>query len=301
MTDFLANVAGRALDRAPVLRRRRPSLFEPSPDAPAPAHLGTTRRDDDDVVPELAPAPAARARRQRARRTDPVAATPRVEPETDRSRLAAPRAATEARRSDETDAAATDRPSPAPSEERVVRRESSSTARPDERASAPRRAEPADRVVETTVVERRTVRETVVLTPERRPEAVAIAPPAVARPQPAPALRVSEPAIVERPRADEAPPAREPGRSPERDLHAPVPAPSIRPALVAMARSTPSRAERARAGGAAMSTAAPTIQVTIGRIEVRGTPASSSKPAPRSAAPTLSLDEYLRSRGGGRP
>jgi hypothetical protein len=47
--------------------------------------------------------------------------------------------------------------------------------------------------------------------------------------------------------------------------------------------------------------AAPTIQVTIGRVEVRAVPAP---PPPRSAgpaAPRLSLDAYLRSRAGERP
>jgi hypothetical protein len=42
----------------------------------------------------------------------------------------------------------------------------------------------------------------------------------------------------------------------------------------------------------------PTIQVTIGRIEIRATTAST--PAqPRQTGPRLSLDEYLRRRNGG--
>jgi hypothetical protein len=46
--------------------------------------------------------------------------------------------------------------------------------------------------------------------------------------------------------------------------------------------------------------APPAIHVTIGRIEVRATPqrAPALAPAPRPAAPKLSLDEYLRSRRG---
>ena len=46
---------------------------------------------------------------------------------------------------------------------------------------------------------------------------------------------------------------------------------------------------------------APTIRVTIGRVEVRAVlppPAPARTPAP--ATPKLSLDEYLRSRNGGR-
>lgn len=47
---------------------------------------------------------------------------------------------------------------------------------------------------------------------------------------------------------------------------------------------------------------APTVQITIGRIEVRATPpppARAEKKQPQT--PVLSLDEYLRQRNGGRP
>jgi hypothetical protein len=45
---------------------------------------------------------------------------------------------------------------------------------------------------------------------------------------------------------------------------------------------------------------APTIHVTIGRIEVRATPAPASAPPSRpKPAPTMSLDDYLRQRNGG--
>lgn len=45
----------------------------------------------------------------------------------------------------------------------------------------------------------------------------------------------------------------------------------------------------------------PTIQVTIGRIEVRATPAPVAPAASRRAAPAMSLEEYLRQRSqGGR-
>jgi hypothetical protein len=42
----------------------------------------------------------------------------------------------------------------------------------------------------------------------------------------------------------------------------------------------------------------PTIQVTIGRVEVRATAATPAKPARPSAKPTLSLEDYLRGRSG---
>jgi hypothetical protein len=44
----------------------------------------------------------------------------------------------------------------------------------------------------------------------------------------------------------------------------------------------------------------PTIQVVIGRVEVRSTPLTAAHARPsRAAAPKLNLDDYLRSRGGG--
>jgi hypothetical protein len=46
---------------------------------------------------------------------------------------------------------------------------------------------------------------------------------------------------------------------------------------------------------------APTIHVSIGRIEVRATPPATAARKPRSAPPVMSLDEYLKrhTRGGG--
>ncbi len=47
---------------------------------------------------------------------------------------------------------------------------------------------------------------------------------------------------------------------------------------------------------------APTIRVTIGRIEVRAvtTPQPSRRPVPKKTAPSLSLDDYLKQRSEGR-
>jgi hypothetical protein len=48
--------------------------------------------------------------------------------------------------------------------------------------------------------------------------------------------------------------------------------------------------------------AAPSINVTIGRVEVRATvPAPSSPARPPARAPITSLDDYLRKRAGGNP
>ena len=45
---------------------------------------------------------------------------------------------------------------------------------------------------------------------------------------------------------------------------------------------------------------APTIQVTIGRVEIRATVESPPARKPLAKAPVMSLDEYLRQRNGGR-
>jgi hypothetical protein len=60
----------------------------------------------------------------------------------------------------------------------------------------------------------------------------------------------------------------------------------------------PARAELRPGPESAPAAAAPTIEVTIGRIEVRAAPTP-----PRTTAgptvPVMSLDQYLRSRSGG--
>jgi hypothetical protein len=47
--------------------------------------------------------------------------------------------------------------------------------------------------------------------------------------------------------------------------------------------------------------AGPTIHVTIGRVEVRATPAPAARKRTRSRPPVMSLDDYLRQRSGGGP
>lgn len=71
----------------------------------------------------------------------------------------------------------------------------------------------------------------------------------------------------------------------------PILQPVIRPAVTPRAPQVIVQRERK---------SAPTIQVTIGRIEVRTAsgPAAPS-PAPRSGGPKLNLEDYLKSRGGG--
>ncbi|HEX8556919.1 MAG TPA: hypothetical protein VF668_02395 [Pyrinomonadaceae bacterium] len=118
-----------------------------------------------------------------------------------------------------------------------------------------------------------------------------------------------------------APTTHEPAASPEvRPLTAPAHAP-VRPAATGAhaagahaanaqaVRSRRAAQEAARAAArdaqeAQAATAPPTIEVTIGRIEVRAVTPPAPAPPParaRREPPRMSLDEYLRGHDGGRP
>jgi hypothetical protein len=80
------------------------------------------------------------------------------------------------------------------------------------------------------------------------------------------------------------------------------PAPEREPAVIVRPQATPIFEDQGRSpfeGGASrQAPAVPSVHVTIGRIEVRATPAPSTT-TPRAAQPTMSLDDYLRRRGNG--
>jgi hypothetical protein len=165
--------------------------------------------------------------------------------------------------------------------------------------------------------------------PEVRAEILAVAPqiPIVSSLPPVPKLieHRGEPVIVPRERLvissvrqpEILPERSEPNSSPtatgtERSSLSPsriVPvkeSPTIRPAPIpAPAIEVTSRQSRSAAWGAIdapqLTSSAPTIHVTIGRIEVRATPPPVSvQPKSRPASPLMSLDDYLRQRGGGK-
>jgi hypothetical protein len=169
--------------------------------------------------------------------------------------------------------------------------------------------------------------------PRASPAALPLAAPRMrtpAAPVPQPVLMLSavrpvptaEPSSVEAPSTaarDEPPPLR---RSPPAIGRAPAAAPPSRPIRSArtavtypMAASpggiapdpTPlpplmPRRERLRLDPVSWRAAAPpaetTIQVSIGRIEVRAPAAAPSRERPRTTSPVMSLDEYLRARAG---
>jgi hypothetical protein len=81
----------------------------------------------------------------------------------------------------------------------------------------------------------------------------------------------------------------------------PEPAPTlvvVRPQVTPAPRAGPEAWSAPEAVG--KQEPAPTIQVTIGRIEIRATPPPASTPKrERSKPPVMSLDEYLRQRNQG--
>ncbi|MBI2753368.1 MAG: hypothetical protein HYX46_07620 [Betaproteobacteria bacterium] len=182
------------------------------------------------------------------------------------------------------------------------------TPKPAEVASFPVSA-PAGRTIAETVapdrhvslqsetIERLTVRETVV---EKQIERAAVS------------VRVSPQADAPATRAEAAAPARarpetpaEPRvahkTAPEAHEEAPRPAPVawIAKPEVHTARQ-PAAAPIRQTQPAKMPVAPPEVHVTIGRIEIRATPTQTPARTARRSAPKLSLEDYLRARGGAR-
>lgn len=114
------------------------------------------------------------------------------------------------------------------------------------------------------------------------------------------AERVIRPVVVERaPATAEARPSVQPRAMPA----APMMRPRLEPVAPIAAKEPPSDASGRGDDEAQLPAAAPTIHVSIGRVEVRAVsaPAAGVRPRPASAStPAVSLDDYLRSRDGGR-
>jgi hypothetical protein len=288
VTDFLSNLAARAINAAPVIQPRPLTVFEPWPTDGA---LGARRPPDimpDDtstvettVEPTLPQRPVRTSARE----------APSIESKPARSMTMA-----------------------APLTEEMIHAASPST-RSDfaARAAAPR--DQATPPAIAPIAERAT--SPVMAAPQFAP------PPGVDHPdeprRPAEPTSPAERLIVARERIDrepEKPPV--PGLTPQTILIERPAAPATSPSIVQPVvervidqREKIAPPDRSRDG---RSTSAPTtaneappeppappvIHVTIGRVEVRATPTPA---APRRAAhptSTLSLEDYLRSRNGGR-
>lgn len=294
---FLGQLARRLDPTEPVLQRRQPSRFEPVAPwggeaafdtvAAAPQAPPATRpRADAPTVP--AP-PTGRATAAAATAASAHVATPMVHgADAPLRHLAAPILQADAR-ADPGRAAAP----PAPEHRRAAE------------AIGPRH-EHLTR--ETHVVVERVVNEAG--TPPARaaatPAAATPSPPAT-RPPPPPGAAANGPARATRPvpiddsiRAAAVAPARRAADA------AAVPHPAApRPAPATVAAAAAGTARRAAAPSLAPAAAPaplPPIEVTIGRVEIRAVaPAAAPARPVRAGGPRLSLDDYLRQRGGGGP
>src|ERR1017187_4208599 len=266
MNDFLTGLLDRALERAPVIERRRPSLFEPASgaDGPRPGGIWPSAEaveETESVAMPEAPKPRRRPARDR-------------EPE--RGRLEAV---------DVPRAHAVASPILPQREDRPEL-----NVQPEQRIAEPLATAPIERIV--TLVEREVAQPQPLMQPAARVQenaAVSLAP--------------ASPASVRRvDRSDGGPLREEAGSRPSQfspvvpdpartAVVSPVVQPAVRPAPAP--RPLPAIVQRERPSP-------PTIQVTIGRIEVRASsaPAVASRAA-RPSGPKLDLDDYLKARSGG--
>ena len=357
-TDFLANLLDRALERAPVLQRRRPSLFEPLSDTVGLAAMpwgGSAEHGTEEPVTEMASLDVRRTPTVR-----PTPPAPRWEgtifpagsmPES-ADFDSAPSQATirpVAPIGSEPRQGVSERTNPPSWSEPALPQSVRVAVAPAEPATPPSvRGEPPPRTIET-ILEKAVEKSRPAIRPtsqseEKTERSVIVAPPPSVRGEPSPRLIET---IIEREVEKSRPALRPAFQSEERTdgpkvVASPVP-PSAQPVMVptiqrdlnqareatASARDLPRQREAEATSakpiqptappallpvmrpslplvrsmpviGRELVPPAPTIQVTIGRIEVRATPpAAAPARAARPATPKLSLEDYLRSRSGG--
>lgn len=281
MSDYLTRLARKALGREPVLQPRLPGLFEPST---VGGLMGETASRSEGLS-EAEP-PARTAPDQPPSPLRPRGVVPRATP-------ASP-------------------PQPAPIQP------PSGEQRPREASPVPARGNRAAPAVEETA----TLPEVVgpLTRPQRReggvsppgpqsgPAAEAARPAALKAPPPEPLAPQPQPSDAVEPAAT--PVDRLPGHEtaridrsgPTRLRVAAPPAPVTAAPPLAEPAPAPTRSESRAARIQTSSPTAPTIRVSIGRVEVRLlAPPAPPSPSPLSQRkPAISLDDYLRGRHGGR-
>lgn len=324
MSDFFSTLLDRSLSRAPVLQRRRPSLFEPAPQGYGVG--GTVGRSSAAVESENVAEPQPTLRAERFAPANPPPEMLVSEPHPF-SRSRADRQSAEAHVAEEfplTHRALADSAEPisaAATIREAPRQGKNNAGNPDVAVSASRSKSdphaqtlPVAKAVKTgraTLRRKQSHKLHEDLAPMRvgpRQDNNSGSKPLLAvqaaRREFYPRLQTLSVAKVAE-KIDSAAPQREPGHK----LH--VEPESIRPgkknpvvpAVTTLApRSIPlPNKSQSAAQQLAAPPPQPTIQVTIGRIEVRAAPApaASARPA-RPAAAKLSLEDYLRSRSGVR-
>jgi hypothetical protein len=274
--DFLSGLIDRAFQRAPVLARRRPSIFEPAFGESSGGWIDTEReRPLEPTMAPVAPAPSSPASIPRVARASE--GLDQEEVRTEPARPASPRSDSFQIAERRGDRAAPER---VPAVERTV-----------ERLIEPRQ-------VEHTIERQIESRETLLEHFETRVEKILPPRTAVENVARREEWREAVDAALSSDVVSPAPRVVEPARHVE-DTRVPSVMRMEVPAAVAR---TLSPIQRQPAQNAAAATP-PTIQVTIGRVELRapqnesGQRTGGSRPRP----PKLALDDYMRGRNGGLP
>jgi hypothetical protein len=275
MSNFLAHLIARASQQAPLLARRQPALFEPATAWTPPQTVTRPELPATQASPEMPPkvGPTRQELRlphDRKATQDAVASHSASEAAVPQSMAAMPMFDDEVPRNVLHMTLA-----PAPiADVRTVGADKAPHVLP------PAQPQPARDVtrMEATVVPRQQTVQFVDETP---------------RPRKAAPLRQDVPP---RPATEAAEAARQRPDPPTGVL---LPARPQNAQAVQLAKTGPSRA--AMPGAAAAQATNESVQITIGRVEVRAV-AAADRPAPRpakQAAPRLTLDDYLRQRSGG--
>lgn len=294
MSDFLSNLAARGRSEADVVQPRPVSLFAPSP---LLAGWSSVERGDELETTEYRPAPAATK-----------------QPASLASQMAAPIML----------AASADLVQPAVSSQQPSQAESAPpgpavvpTTMPahPQQVMHPPLQPPQPALPERVVIERIVSASLPVLPPPPpAPQAPVLALPAermVIEQVPAPASPIGAvPKVQPTPSANPSPLIREVmierviAETPSMDSldeRPVISAPLTRPAAPTQVLAQPSvvPAQQRQQELPAPPPPAQTIQVTIGRIEIRATQPASQTRSTRTTSPALSLEDYLKSRSGG--
>ena len=282
MSDFLSNLVDRALDRGPVLERRRPSLFEPVRGAAGVggASAGTALAQDEAEGSNFQLQDQAQSKKP----TSPSATHSETSPaQAAQKPLTAVREFESAQPQKVSLTAVWGEPN-----ENIQPRPSQAQRRIADEEVARNRI--VETIIETKIEQTQPlIRREEVLEPKNQslppPPSTPIAERIVRVVE---AVRDTRVKTTDKSQVQPLPPT--PSKSPSRPFL--TPAPIAQPAI--------SRQQRRVSPEREIPPALPTIQITIGRLEIRATsPAAVPPRASRSAGPKLSLDAYLRSRNGG--
>jgi len=299
MTDLLTSLVDRALDRAPVLQRRAPAIFEPVTET---AFHKTTQFENASALEEeeTTVERASSLDRQRPGRPSQLpTATPQIK-EAAPPQAAPPLTARRVRHPNELPDHRSEprrrEAGPTPTTNALNVKPVAHNQQPD-RALIPRAIAKAEdvkvepqRLIET-IFERRIEREIIsehVNEPAKdmRAETPFARPPHPAREvegeQPKRAVKVETKVLTPPQEVMTIKPSAQ-KLEPRSELRPPLVVPQVESLRALQPPAAP-----------------PAVHVTIGRVEVRAMPQPARAPAARPAGPRMSLDDYLQSRGEGK-